>query len=1485
MDSSQPRIVPEKGAEGEAERDPVPSIEASPDVNPLSKQQDSSSTEQPPNGDLVPDPNADSGLQSARPPNSTLQIPSNLSSSISSPTLPLQPPRAAPTSWKIRSASSLGRLGTKTDGDWIEGGRSGEVIQDDGEMAEDEGNSPERDDFPSDDKEGGPKLRRSRSSSAKKALGSAIGSIKRRMGIGGKEKKQIGKGKEEDSWEIVEDSKRKSRQALHHSTSSGLLLQEKKSNTDGNATLRVDYGNRIEDGSSDGLTADRNIAQGNEAAVKRKTSFRESIRAKRESFRLLLNKQPVPDTFEFAARVGSTGYGPTSPNTTKRYSEKLEQEQEEQNNAEVVDDSNLAANDSTAIVTSPVDINDDDEAAVNNKDDESERPRSMMQPSIQAVIVPGNAEARPGLGQHAATAPPSSSASSIRAEKSVESNAAETVQKSQIPLMDYDRSVKSLDSGLQNNANKSKRPELPRNPSSSSSVPKTTNGAVEALDGLEDIAIPEKWLTGSVMIKVSEKEEKRRKVRLDPEQGYLLWETKKGGIITVENIKEIRIGADTHYYRKLYEMPPDYEKRWLTISYLVDGKYRTLHLVAISMGDFSSFYDSLVRLRALRQAMLSFPSNPGLAPLALPDANVVQTSVPVHDDENQSVGSHSHSQSHGQRHGHHRLHISTHPNSHGHSHHQSHSQSHGHSHLHRHLTLEQRQTLWERHYWKGADVSGDKRLDYSEVKKMVHRMSMGLSSSELDKLFRAADRSGNGTLDFEEFREFWRGRRVRKEMKHLFKNQLSFNEPEVKSESDGQPTSKEDRLEGLTFKTFERFMREEQKDKRSTAELQEIFALYATPCHSPKVDTEDSALQSDSPNSEADAAGVNRQQVLALEGFTSYLMSSDNAPFKEQNLGVSHDMTRPLSEYYISSSHNTYLVGHQLVGDSTIEGYIRTLLHGCRSVEIDIWDGDKEPVITHGGTLTSKIALRTICEVIAKNAFTASPYPVIISAEVHCGVIQQDKIAEIVKECFGDMLVDRRLEPGEDINDPLKELPSPEMLKGKILLKTKKPVNLMSGTDIAAITGTAIETDGGTETAVTSDPEILPMERRGSSSRRGSRSSVRRQIPIPRQSTKEFDDGESILIVGSNSSQGHSIHSRRPSMPRAKPFSCALANLLVYTVGVKCRGLNKKEDYAPEHMFSLSEKKVDKMLKEGGVYYVVEDSNGEDDFVSRNPSGGMLDLIKHTQGHLVRTYPKGLRLSSSNYLPHRYWAAGIQLVALNWQTSDLGCMINHAMFLRNGKAGYVLKPACLRSKEKKVKEIVTKRKRYCLGVKVISAQQIPRPRNKDGREIVSKSTMDPYVQVSVYVPDWPGSPNRPGAPGMNSYQNSTSPPKASPLRRDQTDATVKPLRGYVLQSASTPAEVVKGQTGIVKNNGFNPIWNDQLQLPFDVSGEMLDLVFIRFAVYTEGDNEDATPLAMYCISLGTLNQGYRHLPLHDQQMSQYLFASLFVKLDLREVTP
>jgi phosphatidylinositol phospholipase C delta len=82
----------------------------------------------------------------------------------------------------------------------------------------------------------------------------------------------------------------------------------------------------------------------------------------------------------------------------------------------------------------------------------------------------------------------------------------------------------------------------------------------------------------------------------------------------------------------------------------------------------------------------------------------------------------------------------------------------------------------------------------------------------------------------------------------------------------------------------------------------------------------------------------------------------------------------------------------------------------------------------------------------------------------------------------------------------------------------------------------------------------------------------------------------------------------------------------------RSEGGEGKEMYAPEHMFSLSENSANKYLRTC-----------------------MLDLIKHTEGHLVRVYPRGTRMRSTNFEPHRYWSAGCQLVAINWQT--LGALL------------------------------------------------------------------------------------------------------------------------------------------------------------------------------------------------------------------------------------
>jgi phosphatidylinositol phospholipase C delta len=196
--------------------------------------------------------------------------------------------------------------------------------------------------------------------------------------------------------------------------------------------------------------------------------------------------------------------------------------------------------------------------------------------------------------------------------------------------------------------------------------------------------------------------------------------------------------------------------------------------------------------------------------------------------------------------------------------------------------------------------------------------------------------------------------------------------------------------------------------------------------------------------------GQTSAQGMDVDGFLAYLLSKENrilnapdpsdSPVAAQK-DTPRDMTHPLNEYFISSSHNTYLLGRQLVGESSIEGYIRVLQLGCRCVEIDCWDGpDGWPVVEHGRTLYvssdcannsgTSVKFQDVVSVISKFAFIVTPYPLILSMEIHCGSDQQKKMAMIFRETLGRELLLENLEGVEE-----GKLPSPEELKYKILLK------------------------------------------------------------------------------------------------------------------------------------------------------------------------------------------------------------------------------------------------------------------------------------------------------------------------------------------------------------------------------------------------------------------------------------------------------------------
>ncbi|XP_077481410.1 1-phosphatidylinositol 4,5-bisphosphate phosphodiesterase epsilon-1 isoform X1 [Stigmatopora argus] len=177
---------------------------------------------------------------------------------------------------------------------------------------------------------------------------------------------------------------------------------------------------------------------------------------------------------------------------------------------------------------------------------------------------------------------------------------------------------------------------------------------------------------------------------------------------------------------------------------------------------------------------------------------------------------------------------------------------------------------------------------------------------------------------------------------------------------------------------------------------------------------------------------------MSFEGFARFLMDKQNFACRNDESQMDpEELQYPLSYYYIESSHNTYLTGHQLKGESSVELYSQVLLQGCRSVELDCWDGDDGmPVIYHGHTLTTKIPFKDVVEAINRSAFVNSDMPVILSIENHCSLPQQRKMADIFKTVFGERLVTRFLFEGDFSDDP--HLPSPLQLRGKILLKNKK---------------------------------------------------------------------------------------------------------------------------------------------------------------------------------------------------------------------------------------------------------------------------------------------------------------------------------------------------------------------------------------------------------------------------------------------------------------
>ncbi|KAK3228891.1 hypothetical protein Dsin_000772 [Dipteronia sinensis] len=68
------------------------------------------------------------------------------------------------------------------------------------------------------------------------------------------------------------------------------------------------------------------------------------------------------------------------------------------------------------------------------------------------------------------------------------------------------------------------------------------------------------------------------------------------------------------------------------------------------------------------------------------------------------------------------------------------------------------------------------------------------------------------------------------------------------------------------------------------------------------------------------------------------------------------------------------------------------------------------------------------------------------------------------------------------------------------------------------------------------------------------------------------------------------------------------------------------------------------------------------------------DLVRFSQRNILRIYPKGTRVDSSNFKPLVAWMHGAQMIAFNMQGYGKSLWLMQGMFKANGGCGYLKKP-------------------------------------------------------------------------------------------------------------------------------------------------------------------------------------------------------------------
>ncbi|KAF8086121.1 hypothetical protein N665_0634s0007 [Sinapis alba] len=494
---------------------------------------------------------------------------------------------------------------------------------------------------------------------------------------------------------------------------------------------------------------------------------------------------------------------------------------------------------------------------------------------------------------------------------------------------------------------------------------------------------------------------------------------------------------------------------------------------------------------------------------------------------------------------------------------------------------------------------------------------------------------------------------------------------------------------------------------------------------------------------------------LDLDDFFNFLFYDDlNPPITPH---VHQDMTAPLSHYFIYTGHNSYLTGNQLSSDCSEVPVIKALQRGVRVIELDLWPNSTgtDVNVLHGRTLTTPVPLIKCLKSIRDYAFSSTPYPVIITLEDHLTSDLQAKVAEMATKIFGQMLYYPE-------SDSLEEFPSPASLLHRIIISTKPPKEYLESRN-------PIIKQKGNSNVSPSPEEETP-------------------------GTEEIQTLESMLSNQDWETKSDSDQEKEEASEEQKP---AYKRLITIHAGKPKGSVKEEMKVAVDKVrrLSLSEQELD-----------------------RTCSSNSQDVVRFTQKNLLRIYPKGTRINSSNYKPLIGWTHGAQMIAFNMQGYGKSLWMMHGMFRANGGCGYVKKPNFLMKKG--------------------FHEEVFDPRKKLPVKETLKASQQHSNNVKVYMGDgW-------RLDFSHTHFDAYSPP----------DFYTK------MFIVGVPADNAKRKTKIIEDNWY-PIWDEEFSFPLTVPE--LALLRIEVREYDMSEKDDFG--GQTCLPVSELRPGIRSVPLYDKK--------------------